>query len=153
MYVEREPARWGCIAVGKYPPAEPLRAPSANRRIHLRDPVGRGKNVIVDKSNDRAAGLLDPSIPSATQSLRGLKNVAHLDGRTIRKCFHDVCGVVLGVVVDDDDLPFDGRGNLLGGKSIECAREERGSLVGGNDCADLDRHLISGRTATPQAIS
>src|SRR6266542_2365959 len=104
MYVAREPTRWGGIPLGKYPTADPLRTPSANRRIHLRDPVGRGKNVIVHKCNDRAAGLLDPSIPSATQSLRGLKDVAHLDGRTIRKCLHDVCDVVLGVVVDDDDL-------------------------------------------------
>src|SRR6266498_5121978 len=77
MYVAREPTRRGGIPLGKYPTADPLRTPSANRRIHLRDPVGRGKNVIVHKCNDRAAGLLDPSIPSATQSLRGLKNVAH----------------------------------------------------------------------------
>src|SRR5438093_4837191 len=130
-----------------------MRVPSINRCPDLHDPVGCGKDIIVDERDDRASCLLDASISSVAQSLPWLEGVAHRDRGRLRDGIDDVRRPILRVVVDDDNLPFEGLRNLLGGKSAESALEEEGSLVGGNDGADLNHRRLFIRVTTLRAIS
>ena len=111
--------------------------------MYLNDPVGSGQDVVIDERDDQALGGRDGSIARVTQALARLEDAAHGDGYRLRKRRDHRPGLILRVVVHHNDFPAERIGHLLGGEGCERSLEEVGSLVGGNDNADLDLHAGS----------
>src|ERR1700693_2040524 len=103
----------------------------------FKKPIGFDSNVVVDEGEGVALGFADAAIESEGFALLGLEDVTKVDGIAATKFFGDGTGLVLGIVVDDEDVPVHRLGHLGGRETIESQLEALRAVVGAEDDGDV----------------
>jgi hypothetical protein len=109
----------------------------AKGRGEIAEPVGIDDDVIIDESENFAAGFTNAGVEGVGFALPGFENIAAMSGEFLDVFFGEFAGSVFGIVVDDEKFPVVARGELRVDNAVESRGEALGAVVGAEDDGDI----------------
>ena len=98
-------------------PPHAISVPLGEGRQNRCEPIRRRQGIVFGESDELTASFTDPAIACMADTLLRLEHVAYRNGSAFGKRRDDLFGVIIGVIVDDEDFPVHAVGNLLGSES------------------------------------
>ena len=140
-----EKPRWRLgLPPGPDTPPRAVNAPFVQHAGGRRDPVDRGRHVVVRQRDHRAARDGDAGIEGPALAEPRLEHVAEAAFRPHGHGPEDFEGVVGRAIVRDEDFPTQTRRSLLREQGLERLAESGGAVVRGDEHGDREGALRSG---------
>jgi len=101
-------------------------------------PIFVDEDVVVDERHISTFGLLYAPISRMVEPLLWLEHVEDTKGTLSSQTRHDLCGIVRGVIVDNDDLPGDTFNSDLFLQLLDYSRKVAAPVIGTNNDTEIN---------------